>query len=202
MDVVLVGLPGSGKSVVGRRLAARHAASFIDLDDRIEKGAGRSIPEIFAEAGETAFRAMERAEIEALGPPDASADVRRVIATGGGAVVDPRNRWALYRGRVTVWLDGRPEVLAQRLRRSQHVRPLVAGRDPIGAIRDLGARRERFYAAARIRQFGVTEVYGVVEALDDLVAAAMTEGRGDGAAGTTLLRTTTPIARFVMGSGI
>ena len=147
MDVVLVGLPGSGKSVVGRRLAGRHAATFIDLDDRIEKAAGRSIPEIFAEEGEPAFRAMERAEIDALGAPDAAADVRRVVATGGGAVVDPRNRWALYRGRVTVWLDGRPEVLAQRLRRSPHVRPLVAGRDPIGAIRDLGAKRERFYAS-------------------------------------------------------
>jgi shikimate kinase/3-dehydroquinate synthase len=202
MDVVLVGLPGSGKSVVGRRLAARHAATFIDLDDRIEKATGRSIPEIFAEEGEAAFRAMERGEIESLGPPDPAADVRRVVATGGGAVIDPRNRWALYRGRVTVWLDGRPEVLAQRLRRSPHVRPLVAGRDPIGAIRDLGARRERFYAAARIRQFGVTEVYGVVEALDDLVAAAMTDGRRDGGAGTTLLRTTTPIGRLVMGTGI
>src|SRR5690348_3446992 len=205
MDVVLVGLPGSGKSVVGRRLAARHAASFIDLDDRIEKGAGRSIPEIFAEAGETAFRAMERAEIEALGPPDASADVRRVIATGGGAVVDPRIRWALYRGRTSVWLDGRPEVLAQRLRRSPHVRPLVAGRDPIGAIRDLGARRERFYAAADIHQFGVTEVHGVVDALDGRVAeatATMGAPGRDGAAPTTLLRTTTSIGRIVLGSGI
>jgi 3-dehydroquinate synthase len=202
MDVVLVGLPGSGKSVVGRRLAARHAATFIDLDDRIEKAAGRSIPEIFAEEGEAAFRAMERAEIEALGAADEAADVRRVVATGGGAVVDPRNRWALYRGRVTVWLDGRPEVLAQRLRRSPHVRPLVAGRDPIGAIRDLGAKRERFYAAARIRQFGVTEVYGVVEALDELVAAAIADGGADGGSGTTLLRAATPIGRFVIGSGI
>jgi shikimate kinase/3-dehydroquinate synthase len=203
MDVVLVGLPGSGKSVVGRRLAARHAAAFIDLDDRIEKAAGRSIPEIFAEEGEAAFRTMERAEIDALGPPDPDPDVRRVVATGGGAVVDPRNRWALYRGRVSVWLDGRPEVLAQRLRRSPHVRPLVAGRDPIGAIRDLGARRERFYAAARIRQFGVTEVHGVVDALDELVSDAIaTDARPGRGSRTTLLRATTSIGRVVIGTGI
>jgi 3-dehydroquinate synthase len=203
MDVVLVGLPGSGKSVVGRRLASRHAAAFIDLDDRIEKAAGRSIPEIFAEEGEPAFRAMERAEIDALGPADPDPGVHRVVATGGGAIVDPRNRWALYRGRVTVWLDGRPEVLAQRLRRSPHVRPLVAGRDPIGTIRDLGARRERFYAAARIRQFGVTEVHGVVEALDELVSDAITaDGRAGERPATTLLRAVTPIGRLVIGSGI
>ena len=170
MDVVLVGLPGSGKSVVGRRLANRHAASFIDVDERIEAAAGRSIPEIFAEEGETTFRAMERAAIADLGPADHAPEVRRVVATGGGAVVDPRNRWALYRGRTTVWLDGRPEVLAQRLRRSPHVRPLVAGRDPIGTIRDLAAKRERFYGASRIHQSGVSEVHGVVDAVEDGLA--------------------------------
>ena len=83
-------------------------------------------------------------------------------------MVDPRNRWRLYRGRASVWLDGRPEVLAQRLRRSPHVRPLVQGRDPIGTIRDLGARRERFYAAAGLRLTGVQEVNHVVEAIDAL----------------------------------
>ena len=154
MDVVLIGLPGSGKSVVGRRLAGRHGASFTDLDERIESTAGRTIPEIFEGDGEAGFRAFERAAIAELGPADTATDVRRVIATGGGAVVDPRNRWALYRGRTTVWLDGRPEVLAQRLRRSPHPRPLVSGRDPIGTIRDLAAKRERFYAAASVRQSG------------------------------------------------
>jgi shikimate kinase len=165
MDVVLVGLPGSGKSVIGKRLASRHKATFIDLDDRIESATGRQIPAIFAEDGEPAFRALEREAIAALGDPDRDPEIRRVIATGGGAVVDPRNRWALYRGRASVWLDGRPEVLAQRLRRSPHVRPLVAARDPIGALRDLAAKRERFYAAADIRTPGIAEVGSV---LDDL----------------------------------
>src|SRR6186997_1782798 len=166
MDIVLVGLPGSGKSVVGKRLASRHAATFIDLDERIERTDGRPIPTIFAEDGEAAFRRIERDAVEALGPADPDGLVHRVIATGGGAVVDPRNRWALYRGRIVVWLDGRPEVLAQRLRRSPHVRPLVQGRDPIGTLRELGAKRERFYAAADIHIAGVADVNHVVEAID------------------------------------
>ena len=196
MDVVLVGLPGSGKSVVGRRLANRHGASLVDLDERIEAASGRTISAVFAEDGEAAFRALERAAIVDLGPADPEPDVRRVISTGGGAVVDPRNRWALYRGRTTVWLDGRPEVLAQRLRRSPNVRPLVTGRDPIGTLRDLAAKRERFYGATDIHQSGVAEVHGVVDAVEARL------GRASRTTGTTLLRTTTPIGRFVLGDGI
>jgi 3-dehydroquinate synthetase/shikimate kinase len=183
--------------VVGRRLASRHGASFLDLDERIESAAGRSIQEIFADEGEVAFRRLERAAIADLGPADPAPSVRRVIATGGGAVVDPRNRWALYQGRASVWLDGRPEVLAQRLRRSPNVRPLVTGRDPIGAIRDLAAKRERFYAAADIHQFGVGEVHGVVAAVEERLGAGEPAG-----AGTTLLRAETPIGRIVLGTGI
>jgi shikimate kinase/3-dehydroquinate synthase len=199
MDIVLIGLPGSGKSVVGKRLAHRHGATFIDLDEAIELADGRSIPDIFSEDGEAAFRAMERAAIADLGPADTSAQVRRVIATGGGAVVDPRNRWSLYRGRLSVWLDGRPEVLAQRLRRSHHVRPLIIGRDPIGAIRDLTTRRERFYAAADLRVSGVAEVNGVVAAVEERLREAAMPGDG---VGTTLLRAATPIGRIVLGDGI
>jgi len=196
VDVVLIGLPGSGKSVVGRRLASRHGASFTDLDERIESTAGRTIPEIFEDDGEAAFRALERAAIAELGPADAAPDVRRVIATGGGAVVDPRNRWALYRGRTTVWLDGRPEVLAQRLRRSPRARPLVSGRDPIGVIRDLATKRERFYAAASVHQGGVAEIHGVVDAVDERIAQV------SDASGTTLLRASTAIGRIVLGDAI
>ena len=199
MDIVLIGLPGSGKSVVGKRLAHRHGATFIDLDEAIELADGRSIPDIFSEDGEAAFRAMERAAIADLGPADTSTQVRRVIATGGGAVVDPRNRWSLYRGRLSVWLDGRPEVLAQRLRRSHHVRPLIVGRDPIGAIRDLTTRRERFYAAADLRVSGVAEVNGVVAAVEERLRESAMPGDG---VGTTLLRVATPIGRIVLGDGI
>ena len=107
--------------------------------------------------------------------------------------MDPRNRWSLYRGRLSVWLDGRPEVLAQRLRRSPHVRPLVTGRDPIGTLRDLAMRRERFYAAASLRLSGVTEVMGVVEAIEARLAAPTA------LEATTLLRAATPIGRLLIG---
>jgi shikimate kinase / 3-dehydroquinate synthase len=198
MDIVLVGLPGSGKSVVGKRLAHRHAATFIDLDERIERSDGRPIPTIFAEDGEPAFRQLEGRAVEELGPADADEVVRRVIATGGGAIVDPRNRWALYRRRLVVWLDGRPEVLAQRLRRSPHVRPLVTGRDPIGTIRELATRRERYYAAADVHIAGVADVSTVVSAIE-----AHVDERGTGAdGGTVLLSAVTPIGRIVIGDGI
>lgn len=198
MDIVLVGLPGSGKSVVGKRLAHRHGASFIDLDERIERTDGRPIPTIFAEDGEAAFRTLERQAIADLGPANSDPEVRRIVATGGGAVVDPRNRWALYRNRLVVWLDSRPEVLAQRLRRSPHVRPLVTGRDPIGTLRDLAGRRERFYAAAAVQISGVTEVAGVVAAVETRLSAWNAAADGP----TTLLRAATPIGRIVIGDGI
>jgi 3-dehydroquinate synthetase/shikimate kinase len=198
MDIVLVGLPGSGKSVVGKRLAARHGATFIDLDERIEQRDGRPIPTIFAEDGEAAFRSLERHAVADLGPAGTAAAVERIVATGGGAVVDPRNRWWLYRGRMSVWLDSRPEVLAQRLRRSVHVRPLVTARDPIGAIRDLATRRERFYAAADVRIGGVAEVNTVVDAVEVRRRAWIAAGDHR----TTLVRATTPLGRLTIGDGI
>jgi 3-dehydroquinate synthetase/shikimate kinase len=194
MDLVLVGLPGSGKSAVGRRIASRHAATFVDLDDQIEQAAGRRIPEIFATDGEAAFRRLEREAVAALGPPDPDPELRRVISPGGGAVVDPRNRWALYRGRVPVWLDVRPEVLGQRLRRSPNVRPLVQGGDPVGRVRQLAAARERFYAAAN-RVNGVAELSAVIEAVERLVAAGVPRS-------TTLLHATTRIGEVTLGEGI
>jgi 3-dehydroquinate synthetase/shikimate kinase len=197
MDIILVGLPGSGKSVVGKRLAAKHRATFIDIDEQIEQRDGRPIPTIFAEDGESAFRTLERHAVADLGPADPDPGVKRIVATGGGAVVDPRNRWSLYRGRMTVWLDSRPEVLAQRLRRSVHVRPLITGRDPIGTIRDLGTRRERFYAAADIRVSGVAEVATVVDAVE----ARRRAWSAIGAHPTTLVRTTTQLGRLVIGDG-
>jgi 3-dehydroquinate synthetase len=97
-----------------------------------------------------------------------------------------------------VWLDGRPEVLAQRLRRSPHVRPLVTGRDPIGTLRDLGARRERFYAAADIHIAGVADVPSVVAAVESHLA----ERERAPEPGTPLLSASTPIGRIVIGDGI
>ena len=220
MELVVVGLPGSGKTAVGRRVAARHAAAFVDLDEEIERAAGQRVPQIFEAEGEAGFRRRERAAIEALGPADAGPELTRVIAPGGGAIVDPRNRWRLFRGRRVAWLDVRTEVLAQRLRRSPTVRPLIVGRDPLGAIRDLGNARVRFYAAGT-RVVGVAEMASVVDAVDDLVAgtgagagpsagpgagagAALGPGAGAGTApeGTVLLRAGTRMGKLVLGEGV
>jgi 3-dehydroquinate synthase len=202
MDVVLVGLPGSGKTVVGRRLAARHRAAFIDLDEMIERTAGAAIAEIFAAEGEDGFRARERAAVAAIGVPDHRPELARVIATGGGTVVDPRNRWRLYRGRLPIWLDGRPEVLAQRLRRSVTVRPLVAGRDPVGAVRTLAADRRRFYAAAR-RVPSVSELRNVVDDVDRLVEEHLALASGQaGDHELRLLQAETSIGAIVLGEDV
>jgi shikimate kinase/3-dehydroquinate synthase len=194
MELVVIGLPGSGKTAVGRRVAARHGATFVDLDEVIEREAGCRIPEVFEAEGEAGFRRRERDAIEALGAPDAGPRVTRVVAPGGGAIVDPRNRWRLFRGRRTVWLDVRHEVLAQRLRRSPNVRPLMTGRDPIGALRDLAVARGRFYAGAT-RVGGVAEMDSVVARVEDIVT-------GPAVAGTVLLRAETRLGKLVIGEGI
>ena len=194
MDLVLIGLPGSGKSAVGRRLAARHEATFVDLDVEIEAAAGMTIPEIFEAEGEAGFRRRERQVVVALGAADTAPNLRRVISPGGGAILDPRNRWSLFRGRVVAWLDVRPEVLAQRLRRSPTVRPLVQGGDPLRRIRDLAAERERFYGAAH-RINGVAEVASVIGAAERLLGAGPS-------ASTTVLRASTKVGEIVVGEGI
>jgi shikimate kinase/3-dehydroquinate synthase len=195
VDVVLVGLPGSGKSSLGRRLARAHDAELVDLDARLERDAGMSIPAIFEAEGETGFRRRERAAIASLGAPDPASTVRRVIAPGGGAIVDPRNRWVLYRSRLPIWLDVRPEVLAQRLRRSPNIRPIVAAsRDPLAAVRRLGEARERYYRAAR-RINAVAEPLRVLDAAERLI-------RNGIATSTSLLDADTPIGRILLGEGI
>lgn len=193
VDLVLVGLPGSGKSVVGRRLAARRGATFIDLDDLIERRVGRPVTAIFAEEGEAGFRRHEREAVLSLGPADEDPQIRRVIATGGGAVIDPRNRWQLYRGRYAVWLHVAPEVLGIRVGRSPNVRPLIAGRDPVATLRKLAAARERFYAPGL--ELGAGSSTGAI-------VRALEEHAADGPGGSvTLLRAETPIGRVEIGHG-
>ena len=134
--------------------------------------AGRPIPEIFADDGEAAFRRLERAGRDR--PRSGRSRTRRSagsIATGGGAIVDPRNRWALYRGRTAVWLDGRPEVLAQRLRRSPHVRPLVAGARPDRARSATSPRDASGSMPPRdIRVTGVAEIARRPRAIEERLA--------------------------------
>ncbi|MFM8377514.1 MAG: shikimate kinase, partial [Phenylobacterium sp.] len=126
--ITLVGLMGSGKSSVGKRLAQALDLPFRDADEEVEVAAGRSIPEIFAQLGEPAFRDGERRVIARLleGPP-------LVLATGGGAFMNPETR-ALIKARSTsVWLRADLPVLARRVARKDN-RPLLTGKDPMTVL--------------------------------------------------------------------
>lgn len=143
-SIVLVGLMGAGKSTVGRRLARRLGLPFVDSDDEIVKAAGRSISDIFEDFGEPDFRDGERRVIARLidGAP-------KVIATGGGAFVNPETR-ALILGRCTaIWLDADVETLAARVARRDH-RPLVRDKEPLPILRTLAERRNPIYAEAHV----------------------------------------------------
>ena len=179
---------------MGRRLAGRHDATFIDLDELIEGRVGKSVPAIFAEEGETGFRRHESEAILSLGPADPDRELRRVVATGGGAVIEPHNRWLLYRGRFPVWLDGSPEALAGRLGRSANVRPLLAGRDTVGTLRQLAEDRRRFYAPA-LQINGTANVEDILRTLEGHL------GDASGPA-VTVLRADTVTGRVEIGCGI
>jgi shikimate kinase len=142
--IVLIGLMGVGKTTVGRRLAARLRLPFADADAEIERAAGMSVSEIFARFGEPYFRDGERRVIRRLvdGKP-------KVIATGGGAFLQPDTRALILSQATAVWLRAAPEILAERVRR-RDTRPLLRGRDPLEVLRDLAAQRDPVYAEAPI----------------------------------------------------
>jgi shikimate kinase len=146
--LVLTGFMASGKSAVGRALAARLGRRFIDSDHEIIVRAGKPIARIFAEDGEAAFRALEREVIAAL----AAAPEPAVIATGGGALVDNANYEALSRAATIICLAARPEVLARRVSASNVARPkLMEGNLPLEErIAQLMEQRREAYARADI----------------------------------------------------
>lgn len=142
-SIVLVGMPGAGKSAIGKRLAARLGLPFLDADTEIENAAGMTVAEIFSRYGEAHFRDGERRVINriAAGPPV-------VLATGGGAYADARTRRALREsGAVTLWLRADIPVLKRRIIGRSN-RPLFIGRDPEEVLRGLMAARYPFYAEA------------------------------------------------------
>ena len=136
---MLVGLPGAGKSTVGRQLARRLQRPFFDSDQVIEQRLGCSIREFFEREGEHGFRDLEAEVIEELtGLPQA------VISTGGGAVLRAENRQRLRdRGQV-VYLRAHPDELFRRLRHDKK-RPLLQVADPLQRLRDLYAERDPLY---------------------------------------------------------
>ena len=139
-NLVLLGFMGTGKSAVGRRVAALAGAPFFEMDAELEQRAGKPISRIFSEDGEPAFRAMEARLAEEWGQRDGV-----VISGGGGVVLRAENLRALGRNGLLVCLTARPEVIWKRTARSKH-RPLLAGEDPERKIRDLLAARAPFYA--------------------------------------------------------
>jgi shikimate kinase len=140
--IVLIGLPGSGKSAVGRLVAERLQAGFVDIDAIVERREGRPISMIFAEKGEAAFREMERKEVE-------------VALAGEPAVIAPGGGWAAQAGAIdaaklralVIYLHTRPETAAQRAA-PQGTRPALMGGDPVERMRLLQKEREEFYRGA------------------------------------------------------
>ena len=136
---MLVGLPGSGKTTVGRSLARRLRLSFVDSDHVIEQRIGCSIRDFFAREGEARFRDEEQRALE-----DLAAGPACVLATGGGAVLREANRDILRRAGHVVYLRATPEELWRRLRRDTK-RPLLQVDDPQDKLRQLFAERDPLY---------------------------------------------------------
>ncbi len=146
-NIILVGFMASGKSHVGRILSERTGLPLVDADSVIVERAGKSIEQIFAYEGENAFRALERQVIAEL-----CQDNGQIISAGGGAFVDPDNRRVMLQGGTVFCLQASPETVYQRLKADndsgQAVRPLLAGADPLGRIRELLAQRAEAYGQA------------------------------------------------------
>ncbi len=140
--IFLVGFMGAGKSTVGRVVAQRLARPFVDLDERIEAVAGRTIREIFETDGEEAFRALETAALEAL-----SGEAPSVVACGGGVVIRPENRAVLKRDGVTVYLQVTAGEAIARVG-DTGTRPLLSGPGASLAATTLLAARESLYRTA------------------------------------------------------
>jgi shikimate kinase len=166
--IALVGLMGVGKTSIGRRLAQRLGLPFIDADAEIEAAARSSIAEIFERHGEAAFRDGERRVIARLleGPP-------HVLATGGGAFMDPSTRGLLRARAVTVWLRAELQLMLARVAR-RNDRPLLKAGDPRTVLERLIAERYPVYAEADV---AVDSVDGPPEATVERVLAALAERR-------------------------
>ena len=143
-SIVIVGMPGSGKSSVGRKLAARFAIPFFDADEEIEAAAGMKIEQIFERYGETEFRNGERRVIARLLNQPV-----HVLATGGGAFMDADTRALIREKAISVWLRADLETLLERTSRRSD-RPLLKSGDPREILKKLLAEREPFYAEADI----------------------------------------------------
>ena len=138
-SISLIGLPGSGKSTVGRQLARRLQLPFVDSDHAIEERLGCSIRDYFEREGEDSFRDVEESVLDEL-----TLQPRGVLSTGGGAVLRPLNRQHLRERTQVVYLHSSPEEVFRRLRHDQN-RPLLQVADPLARLRDLYSARDPLY---------------------------------------------------------
>jgi shikimate kinase len=162
-SVVLVGMMGSGKSSIGRRLASRLAIPFVDADTEIEEAAGMTIAEIFEHHGEPYFRAGEARVIARLldhGP--------QVLATGGGAFMNRDTRATICQKGVSIWLKAELDVLMKRIKRRGD-RPLLKTDDPAATLTALIAERYPIYAEADVTVLSRDVPHDAI--VDEIVAA-------------------------------
>lgn len=138
-NIYLVGMPGAGKTTVGRQLARRMHRCFLDADHEIEARTGVRIPLIFDIEGEQGFRDRESRVIAEL-----ANESNLIVATGGGAVLRPENRAALKQGGTVIYLHATPRLLFERTRLDPN-RPLLQVADPMRKIEELFAQRDPLY---------------------------------------------------------
>lgn len=138
-NIYLVGMPGAGKTTIGRQLARRLERTFVDADHEIEARTGVRIPLIFDIEGEQGFRDREAKVIA-----DLAGDSNLIVATGGGAVLRPENRAALKQSGTVVYLQAAPRLLFERTRLDPN-RPLLQVANPMQKIEELFAQRDPLY---------------------------------------------------------
>lgn len=176
-SIVMVGMMGAGKSAIGRRLAQRLGVPFVDADAEIERAAGCTIAEIFEKHGEAVFRDGERRVIARLlqGPVG-------VLATGGGAFMDPETRARIRARAISVWLKADLDTLVERVARRNH-RPLLQNGDPRQILERLIAVRYPIYAEADITvETGDAPTAATVERVIEGIAAHRRAAAREGAA--------------------
>ncbi|HEY2112739.1 MAG TPA: shikimate kinase [Dongiaceae bacterium] len=167
--IVLVGLMGAGKSCIGKRLAHRLGLAFVDADHEVERAAGCSIAEIFARHGEADFRDGERRVIARL-----LDNPVHVLATGGGAFMDPRTRALIGERAISIWLRADLDLLLRRVAR-RNDRPLLQVAEPRQKLAELMTQRHPIYAEADIAVDSAdgppdVTLERVVEALESFLA--------------------------------
>ena len=180
-NIILIGFSGTGKTLVGEGIARLLGWQFVDTDAEVEGKVGKSVGRIFAEDGEESFRRMERCALR-----DACSGRLKVIATGGGAAIDPLNRELMLSQGFVVCLDASPKTIYGRLTgdypNPEATRPLLGGDDPLERIRALKHSRQGYYSEAHriVQTDGLTveqTAQIVVEACQFFLPSSTKDGR-------------------------